>query len=67
MPSTRKRSLVKAVTYRVSSTGFTMLFVYLITRELSITLYMLAFDFVFMTGWYFVHERLWKLSQWGKI
>jgi adenylylsulfate kinase len=67
MPSTRKRSLVKAVTYRVSSTAFTMLFVYLITRQISLTLYMLVFDFVFMTGWYFVHERLWKLTKWGKI
>lgn len=67
MASTHTRSLVKAVTWRLLSIATTTVFVLLVTGRVDFAAYMLAFDCTVMTGLYFVHERLWKRTRWGKV
>lgn len=66
MPSTLKRSWTKAITWRATSTGLTTLFVYLMTHEVQFAVGVLVFDVFVMTGVYFLHERIWKTTKWGK-
>lgn len=66
MASSHKRSFVKALTWRVLSIVVTTGFVLLVTGRIDFAAYMMAFDCTVMTGLYFVHERLWKRTRWGK-
>ena len=66
MASSHKRSFVKALTWRLLSIGATTVFVLTVTGRVDFAAYMLAFDCTVMTGMYFVHERLWKRTRWGK-
>lgn len=66
MASSHKRSFVKALTWRLLSIAVTTGFVLAVTSRVDFAAYMLAFDCTVMTGLYFVHERLWKRTRWGK-
>jgi adenylylsulfate kinase len=66
MASSHKRSFVKALTWRLLSIAVTTGFVLAVTGRVDFAAYMLAFDCTVMTGLYFVHERLWKRTRWGK-
>ncbi len=66
MASTTKRSFVKALTWRVLSIISSTAFILAVTGSVQFAGYMLAFDCTVMTGLYFIHERLWKRTRWGK-
>jgi uncharacterized membrane protein len=64
-PST-KRSVVKALTYRVFIVCLDFLFIYLFTHKVDVALGFMVVSNVYTTVGYFLHERLWARIGWGK-
>ena len=54
-----KRSLFKALTWRITATSTTMLIAWLITGETEMALKIGGIEFFVKMGVYYVHERLW--------
>ena len=67
MPSTNKRSLMKAFTYRISGTIWTFGIAWAITGSLAIGGWIALAEAVVKVGYYWLHERIWKKIKWGKI
>ncbi|MBT8083605.1 MAG: DUF2061 domain-containing protein [Woeseia sp.] len=63
----RLRSLLKAVTYRITGTITTALLVYFITGEWRLALAVGAIEPVVKVIIYYVHERVWQLVPRGTI
>ena len=64
---TRKRSLIKAFTFRAIGTLTTVLLVYFFTRRLDLTVGMGVADTVVKLVCYYFHERIWAHIDFGKI
>jgi uncharacterized membrane protein len=62
----RYRSLIKAISYRITGTIFTFLVAYLFTGEALIALSIGAVEAVSKIFIYYWHERLWDKIQHGK-
>lgn len=62
----KRRSLAKAVSWRVIATLTTMVLVFIATGEWALTLGVGALDVIFKLIFYFGHERMWNLITWGK-
>jgi uncharacterized membrane protein len=63
----RKRSIVKALTYRVIILCLDFIVVYVLTRKAEIAAGFMIVSNVYTTVGYFLHERLWAGIQWGLI
>jgi uncharacterized membrane protein len=63
---TRKRSLLKAITYRVLIIISDGIVVFALTGDLSLTAGVVTLTSVVNTLMYFVHERGWSLVKWGR-
>ncbi len=61
-----RRSLGKTISYRVSSSILTVLVVFIITGKYSISLAIGGIDAIVKIVWYYLHERLWNHTNWGK-
>ncbi len=61
-----KRSMVKALTYRVVIVCLDFLAVYLFTGKTTIALGFMLVSNVYTTVCYFLHERLWAHLEWGR-
>ena len=64
---TRRRSLAKALSWRLFATLITMTVAYLLTAELRFALEIGALDTAAKIVVYFVHERIWDRIRYGKI
>jgi len=64
---TRKRSIVKAVTYRSLATVATFSLAFAFTGSIEIATSIGLLDFVIKFAIYFVNERLWNLTSWGYL
>jgi uncharacterized membrane protein len=62
---TAKRSIVKAVTYRLVIVVLDFSTVYLFTRQARIAVEFMIASNVYTTLAYFLHERIWARIQWG--
>ncbi|HIH19663.1 TPA: DUF2061 domain-containing protein [Candidatus Micrarchaeota archaeon] len=62
----KRRSFVKAVTYRIIITALNFLFLYFLTGSLDLTVGFVVVSSIYTTAAYFLHERLWDNSSWGK-
>jgi len=60
LPVSTKRSLIKAVTFRVLIIIFDAFVIFFITRRFGITLGIIFFSNIVSTILYFVHERVWN-------
>ena len=60
-----RRSLVKAVTYRLVIMVLDFGAIYLMTRTLRIALGFMVASNIYTTVAYFFHERLWNRIHWG--
>jgi uncharacterized membrane protein len=60
LPVSKKRSLIKAVTFRVLIIFFDAFVIFFITRRFGITLGIIFFSNIVSTILYFVHERVWN-------
>ena len=65
MKETHFRSLMKAFSWRLSSTLVTILIVILITGKLNFALYIGFFEFIIKIIFFYLHERLWGLILFG--
>jgi uncharacterized membrane protein len=61
----RKRSVVKAITYRVSIVCLDFLVIYILTGKVQIAVGFMIVSNIYTTVGYFVHERIWARIKWG--
>ncbi len=62
-----RRSVLKAVTYRVLILAADFTAVYLLTGNYRIALGFMVVSNVYTTVLYFLHERFWNGVAWGRI
>lgn len=62
----KKRSLVKAISYRAMIVLSDSILVFFITKRTDVTVAVVIFTNIASTLMYFVHERLWSDVRWGK-
>jgi uncharacterized membrane protein len=63
---TRKRSVIKALTYRLVIVCLDFLAIYIFTRKVEVALGFMIVSNVYTTVGYFVHERIWARVGWGR-
>ena len=61
----KRRSVIKAVTYRVSATVATFSLAYAFTGSLEIASQIGLLDFIVKFIIYYLNERIWNKSNWG--
>ncbi len=61
------RSVLKAITWRVTATTTTTVVTYFVTGELTIALTVGFFEFIIKIFIYYLHERAWLAVGFGKI
>jgi adenylylsulfate kinase len=61
-----KRSIVKAVTFRVLVIMADALVIFFITRRYDLTLGFIVLSNITSTLLYYFHERLWDKVHWGR-
>ncbi|MEN9443467.1 MAG: hypothetical protein RIS47_357 [Bacteroidota bacterium] len=66
MQEHRKRSIVKTLTYRITSSFITMIITYVITGALTFALSIGLADVFIKVIWYYLHERIWDKVKYGK-
>ncbi len=62
---THKRSIVKAITWRITASLLSALIVYVIVGELTIAAAVGGLDIVIKMAFYYAHERLWSRLSYG--
>jgi uncharacterized membrane protein len=67
MNVTRKRSLVKALTFRTLILCSDAVVIFAITRRLDMTIGLTIATNIASTVFYFIHERIWNQIQWGRV
>ncbi|MBZ5556012.1 MAG: DUF2061 domain-containing protein [Acidobacteriia bacterium] len=63
--ATTKRSVVKAMTYRVLIVILDFATVYLFTGQVRIAIGFMVVSNLYTTVAYVLHERIWARAQWG--
>jgi uncharacterized membrane protein len=63
--ASRKRSIVKAVTYRGVIVCLDFLAVYLLTGKVATATTFMIVSNIYTSVAYFFHERLWSRIKWG--
>ena len=62
---TTKRSLVKALTYRVVIVVLDFSVIYILTGRVDVAVGFMVISNIYTTTAYFVHERIWNRIGWG--
>jgi uncharacterized membrane protein len=62
----RKRSIVKALTYRVVIICLDFAVVYLLTRKVTVAAGFMIVSNIYTTVGYIIHERIWARIKWGR-
>ncbi len=62
-----KRSLVKAITYRILILCSDTVIIYAITKRVDITFGVIFLSNFASTIMYFLHERAWNKVHWGRV
>lgn len=63
---TKRRSIVKAITWRTMGTIDTMLIAYFLTGEIKTAISIGGIEIFTKMILYFFHERIWNMINWGK-
>lgn len=64
---THARSVMKALSWRVSGTLATTLLVFVFTRRFALSLAVGALEFVSKIGLFWAHERVWDRMRYGRV
>ena len=67
MKESHKRSIVKALSWRVIATLITGITALVITGEIKVAVEIGLIDTVAKLGVYYAHERLWNRLKYGKV
>ena len=65
--ATRKRSIIKALTYRVVIVCLDFLAIYVFTHKVEVALGFMIVSNIYTTLGYFLHERAWARIKWGTV
>jgi len=65
MVASSKRSIVKAMTYRIVIVCLDFIVVYLMTKKVDMAFGFMIVSNIYTTVGYFVHERIWTRIRWG--
>jgi len=63
---TKRRSVVKAITWRTLGTLDTIVISYILTGHIKIAMSIGGIEIFTKMILYFFHERIWNMIQWGK-
>ncbi len=63
---TKRRSIVKAITWRTLGTIDTIVIAYVLTGEIKTALSIGGIEIFTKMMLYFFHERVWNMIKWGK-
>lgn len=63
----RVRSVAKTMSWRIVATSTTILLVFLFTGNLVISVGVGSLELLFKTVIYYLHERIWNKSNFGKV
>ena len=63
--ATQRRSLVKAITYRICIVCLDFLADYFLTGKAQIAIGFMVVSNIYTTIGYFLHERVWARISWG--
>lgn len=66
MQENKKRSIIKAISWRITGTIDTFIVSYLITMELKYASAISTIEVITKIGLYYFHERAWNKIAWGK-
>lgn len=66
MVETHKRSIVKAITWRLIAVIITTTVVYLYTKEIVLSVSIGAIDTLIKLISYYLHERMWNRLKFGR-
>ena len=67
MEDTRKRTLAKAVSWRIIATATTMIAAYIFTKEVTIAIGIGIIESSSKLVFYYYHERAWARVAWGHV
>jgi uncharacterized membrane protein len=62
----RLRSLVKAITWRISTSSIMFALSMYLNGDVHLATKMALGELIIVFSWYFLHERLWNSAFWGK-
>ena len=63
---THSRTVMKTVSWRIVATLTTGITVYILTGEIFLSLSVIGIEVIAKILFYYLHERVWNLVQWGK-
>ncbi len=66
MKESQKRSLVKAITYRILIIILDFVAVYLLTGKVAIAVSFMVVSNLYTAVAYYIHERAWNKINWGR-
>jgi len=66
MIETTARSLVKAISWRITGTSATFAISYAILGDFAVSGTIAGIQLTFNTILYFLHERVWNMVRWGR-
>lgn len=66
MVETHKRSIAKAITYRILGIIITATIVYLFTKEAVLSISIGSVDALIKLFSYYLHERMWNKTKFGR-
>ncbi len=67
MEESRRRSLIKGISWRITGTIDTLILSYLFTGSLQIALGIGTTEIVTKVVLFYFHERFWNKMSWGKL
>ena len=65
MIETRKRTMVRMVTYRITAWAFTIFWTYLFTGNIGSAAGFATALHILLSIDYYIHERIWLKIKWG--
>ncbi len=67
MVESHKRSVAKAISWRIAATLTTVIIVYIFTHKLVLAMEVGLVEVIAKMVVYYLHERVWNRLKWGKI
>lgn len=63
----RRRSIIKAITWRILALLITIIISFAILGSWSLSIAIGIVTSLLKTLFYYIHERLWERTNWGKV
>ncbi len=67
MSDSSKRTIIKSLTFRLVSAISSFILIYCLTGSLKFSTTFIAIDSIIKTILYYIHEKSWMKTKWGKI